>query len=193
MKNRKEIKEPNKATSFNPDLNKLFMNELRSVLWAEKAFVKAIPKIMKNTSALNLILLLENYDPLKSKQVERLERVFDQTYKSARGKKNNAMEALLKECDAIFSKTIYGPVRDAAIIAQIQKMKHYAMSSYTTLIMLSKMIGEEAFADVFQNTLTELKEADLSLSKAAFSTINFDAAIDENKFLASHYYKGKTI
>lgn len=193
MKNRKEIKESNKATSFNPDWNKLFMNELRSVLWAEKAFVKAIPKIMKNTSALNLILLLENYDPFKSKQVERLERIFDQTDKSARGKKNNAMEILLKECDAIFAKTIYGPVRDAAIIAQMQKMKHYAMSSYGTLIMLSKMIGEEAFADVFQNTLTELKEADLSLSKAAFSTINFDAAIDENKFLASHYYKGKTI
>ena len=113
--------------------------------------------------------------------------------KSSRGRKSDVMQSFIKEFQTVFTGTKYGPVRDAAIIALVQKVEHYSLAVYGTLVDFSQMLGEYALVDLLSKTLEEEKDTDCFLSQTAYKTINFDAAIDENKYFASHYYKEKTV
>jgi len=86
------------------------------------------------------------------------------------------MAGLLKEGDSILEETAPGPVRDAGIIAASQKIEHYEIATYGTLIAFAKTLGENDAAKLLTQTLAEEKEADMLLSDAAYSAINFDAA-----------------
>ncbi|MBP1225666.1 ferritin-like domain-containing protein [Flavobacterium sp. 1355] len=179
-------------SAHNYGLRRLFINQLREMIWAERALTKTIPKIVDNIASPNLIAIMKDHALITSQQIERLERGFELIGVSTRGKKCVVLEALIKECKDTLKYTQHGPLRDAAIIAVVQKIEHYAMAAYGTLTFFGKALGENALADALNKTLIEEKEADAFLSEAAYRTINFDAAFDEKKFLASHYYRGET-
>lgn len=101
--------------------------------------------------------------------------MFDILGESDRGKKCDAMEGLIKEGDSILEETEPGPVRDAAIISASQKIEHYEIASYGTLIAFAKTLGEDKIASLLEETLNEEKDADVTLTKAAYNDINFDA------------------
>jgi len=179
-------------SAHNYGLRRLFINQLREMIWAERVFTKTIPKIVDNIASPNLIAILKDHAQTTSQQIKRLESGFELIGVSTRGKKCIVLEALIKECKNTLEHTEHGPVRDAAIIAVVQKIEHYAMAAYGTLTFFGKALGENALADALNQILIEEKEADAFLSEAAYKTINFDAAFDEKKFLASHYYRGNT-
>ncbi|MNS56957.1 hypothetical protein D3C72_898310 [compost metagenome] len=88
------------------------------------------------------------------------------------------MEGLIKEGEGILEETEPGAVRDAGIIAASQKIEHYEIASYGTLCAFAKTLGEDEAARLLEITLNEEKEADVTLTEAAYNTINFDAADD---------------
>lgn len=88
------------------------------------------------------------------------------------------MDGLIKEGQSIMEETEMGPVRDAGIIAASQKIEHYEIATYGTLCAFAKTLGEDEAAEILEMTLAEEKEADVTLTEAAYNTINFDAADD---------------
>lgn len=160
-------------------LRELFVDELKDILWAERALVKALPKMAKNATAPNLVAAIEDHTKVTEGQVERLERVFEILGETARGKKCDAMDGLLKEGESIMEETEPGPVRDAGIISASQKIEHYEIASYGTLCAFAKTLGEKEVAALLAETLAEEKEADVTLTESAYNTINFDAAAED--------------
>lgn len=59
-------------------------------------------------------------------------------------------------------------------IVASQKIEHYEIASYGILVAFAKTLGEEA-ALLLEATLAEEKDADVTLTGAAYNTINFDA------------------
>lgn len=160
-------------------LRELFVDELKDIIYAERALVKALPKMAANSSSPKLKKSIEEHVAVTENQVARLIEVFDLLGESDRGKKCDAMEGLIKEGEGILEETEPGPVRDAAIISASQKIEHYEIASYGTLVAFAKTLGEDKIASLLEATLNEEKDADVTLTKAAYNDINFEAVEEQ--------------
>lgn len=157
-------------------LKELFIDSLKDIYWAEKALTKALPKMAKNATNENLRAGIENHLSETEEQITRLEQAFEMAGKKAVAKKCEAMDGLIKEGQDIMESTEPGPVRDAGIIAASQKIEHYEIATYGTIVAFAKTLGMDGVADLLHITLEEEKAADITLTEAAYNTINFDAA-----------------
>ncbi len=162
-------------------LRELFVDSLKDIYWAEKALTKALPKMAKNASSGTLKSALEDHLTVTENQIKRLEQVFEMIGEKAVAKKCEAMAGLIKEGQEIMEETEIGAVRDAGIIAASQKIEHYEIATYGTLCAFGKTLGEMDAIDLLHATLEEEKDADLTLTEAAYNTINFDAAEEDEK------------
>jgi ferritin-like metal-binding protein YciE len=162
-------------------LRELFVDSLKDIYWAEKALVKALPKMAKNATSKNLISAINDHLAVTQEQVARLEEVFSLVGEKAAAKKCDAMEGLIKEGESIMEETESGPVRDAGIIAASQKIEHYEIATYGTLAAFAQTLGEDDAVLLLEKTLAEEKEADSLLTQAAYNTINFDAKEEDQE------------
>jgi len=162
-------------------LRELFLDGLKDILYAERALVKALPKMAKNSSSPDLVTAIENHVTVTEGQVQRLEQVFEILGETARGKKCEAIEGLIKEGESIMEESVLGPVRDAGIIAASQKIEHYEIATYGTLVAFANTLGEEEISGLLSQTLAEEKDADVQLTETAYASINFDAADEDEE------------
>jgi len=162
-------------------LRELFINSLKDIYWAEKALTKALPKMAKKATNENLIEVITDHLAVTEEHVTRLEDVFENLGERAVAKKCEAMEGLIKEGEEIVEETEAGPVRDAGIIAASQKIEHYEIATYGTLIAFAKTLGEDNIASLLELTLNEEKEADVTLTETAYNSINFQAASSDGE------------
>lgn len=160
-------------------LMKLFEDGLKDIYWAEKALMKALPKMAKNATSEELIEALENHLAETEVQIERVEQVFEILGKKATAKKCDAMEGLIKEGEGIMEECEEGSMMDAGIIAAGQKIEHYEIASYGTLRTFAETLGLDDAADLLEATLEEEKAADETLTEVAMSAINVQAAEEE--------------
>ena len=63
----------------------------------------------------------------------------------------------------------------AGIIAAAQKVEHYEIATYGTLVAFAGTLGEVRVAEILKETLIEEKNADSTLTDAAYNNINFEA------------------
>jgi ferritin-like metal-binding protein YciE len=97
------------------------------------------------------------------------------------------MEGLIKEGTEIMESTESGSVRDAGIIGAAQKVEHYEIASYGTLVSWAKQLGETEAASLLEETLNEEKEADVALTEVAEASINEEAEeLQSDKENGSH-------
>ncbi|WP_159798994.1 ferritin-like domain-containing protein [Flavobacterium sp. MK4S-17] len=156
-------------------LKELYIDCLKDIYWAEKALLKALPKMAKNASSESLVSAIEEHITVTEEQVSRLEKVFELAGKKASGKKCDAMDGLIKEGEDILKSTEPGPVRDAGIIAASQKIEHYEIATYGTICAFAKTLGQDEAAELLHQTLEEEKQADMTLTENAYNDINFEA------------------
>lgn len=159
-------------------LRELFEDQLKDVYWAEKALVKSMPKIVEKATSEELIDNLTEHMDFTIQQVTRLENVFEIIGTKAEAEKCEAMDGLLEEADDIIDSTDEGPVRDAGIIAAVQKIEHYEIATYGSLRTFANTLGEYEAASLLEETLDEEKEADQKLTDLAESIINLEAAAE---------------
>lgn len=156
-------------------LRDLFIDELKDIYWAEKALVKALPKMAKNVTTESLATAIINHLHETEGHVARLEEVFSLMGENAVAKKCDAMAGLLKEGESILEDTEPGAVRDAGIILAAQKVEHYEIATYGTLVAFAGTLGEVRAAELLKETLDEEKNADAILTYSAYHNINFQA------------------
>lgn len=159
------------------DLMKLFEHGLKDIYWVEKALTKAIPKMTRKTKNEDLLNALQDHLKITEKQVKKVEKVFSGIGKEPRAKKCTGMEGILKEGEELMSE-FKAPVLDNAIIAAAQKVEHYEMSAYMSLITLARTLDLVKEAEILEQILEEEKEADNILNNIAVSS-SHTIAIEE--------------
>ncbi|KMQ68548.1 hypothetical protein ACM39_08570 [Chryseobacterium sp. FH2] len=156
-------------------LKDLFEDSLKDIYWAEKALVKALPKMQKNATSEKLKTAIEKHITETEGHVDRLEKCFKALGKKAQAKKCDAMQGLLDEGKSIMEETQPGAVRDAGIIAAAQKVEHYEIATYGTLAAYAKVLKEDECLKNLLKTLQEEKNCDSTLTKIADTTLNAKA------------------
>jgi ferritin-like metal-binding protein YciE len=156
-------------------LHDAFEEELRDVLSAEKQLLKALPKMAKAASNEDLKAGFEEHLEQTQTHVERIEKVFKLLDKTPRAKKCKAMEGLLEEGSELLEEDLPPDVMDAMLIAAAQKVEHYEIATYGTLVTWARQIEMEEAASILHETLEEEKDTDLKLTQLAETGINADA------------------
>jgi ferritin-like metal-binding protein YciE len=99
--------------------------------------------------------------------VQRLQEIFDKLGEKATGKKCMGMEGLIKEGSEVMGDDFEDAVMDAAIISAAQRVEHYEMAGYGSVIAYAEILGEDEAASLLKQTLEEEEETDEKLTELA--------------------------
>jgi len=89
------------------------------------------------------------------------------------------MEGLIKEGESIMEETEDGSMtRDVGIIMAAQKVEHYEIATYGSLVQLAYTMGQDEIAGILQETLDEEKQTDENLTAIAEGDINWEAEME---------------
>jgi ferritin-like metal-binding protein YciE len=157
-------------------LRDLFVDELRDLYNAEKQITKALPKMIKAATSEQLQASFERHLEETHAQLERLERCFTLLDIPVRGKSCAAMQGIIEEASDILKEDLEPQVLDAALVAAAQKVEHYEIASYGTVMTWAQNLGEPEVAKLLSATLDEEKATDVKLTQLATQTINERAA-----------------
>ncbi len=144
-------------------LKELFIDELKDLYNAENQLVKALPKMAKASERPELKAGFEKHLEQTKGHVERLESIFSKLGENPKGKKCKGMEGLVEEGAEVI-EDYDGPVRDAALIGGAQRVEHYEIAGYGTVIAMAKQLGESGHARLLEQTLQEEKQTDAQLT-----------------------------
>ena len=171
-------KTSSKASTYNEEtkLKELFVEELKDIYSAEKQLTKALPKMAKSATSEELADAFQNHLAQTEEQIGRVEQVFELLEMTPRAKKCEGMAGLIQEGQQAMEDTDDGTAtRDAALIIAAQKVEHYEIASYGSLVQLAKTIGLDEAVNILQTTLDEEKETDVLLTELAVSSVNINA------------------
>ena len=161
-------------------LEEFFLNSLKDIYWAEQHLTKAIPKLIAAATTVELRKAFEEHLSVTKQHVVKLESVFEILDEKPHAKKCEAMAGITKEAETIIEETVDGSLtRDVGLIMAAQKVEHYEIATYGTLIRLANAIDRQNAAAIFSTILDEEKEADTTLSGIAENHINMEAAAEK--------------
>lgn len=157
-----------------------FVDELKDIYSAEKQAIRAYPKLAKAVSSPQLKEALQTHLEETKGQVERLDQVFEILEKRASGKTCEAMKGLVEETSEALEEIEKGPILDAALIACGQRMEHYEIAAYGTVVALATAMGHDDVAQLLGQTLEEEKATDQKLTEVSES-VNKEAIGDDEE------------
>lgn len=156
-------------------LHGLMIDSLRDMLSAEKQLVQALPRMAKAADTPELQEAIQNHLEQTKGHVNRLERVFQELDTAPRAKHCKGMEGLLEEGKEVLEFDTDAAVKDAGLIGAAQKVEHYEIAGYGTLIALANQMGHTTVAEILSETLEEEKQADALLTQIAENAVNPEA------------------
>jgi ferritin-like metal-binding protein YciE len=157
-------------------LHDAFLDELRDAYDAEKQITKALPKMAKAASSPELRAAFQSHLEETRGQIQRLEQVFATLDEKVRGKHCDGMEGIIEEGKSAMEEDFDDSTMDACLIASAQRVEHYEIAAYGTLIAWAQAMGHDEAADLLQQTLDEEKATDEKLTSLGEGGINQDAA-----------------
>ncbi|HEV2856141.1 MAG TPA: ferritin-like domain-containing protein [Thermoanaerobaculia bacterium] len=156
-------------------LRKLYVEELKDLYSAERQILQALPRMARKVRNEPLKRAFEDHVQVTEMQVERLDRIFEDLGKSARGKKSKMMEGLIEEAKEMMQEEDMEPeILDTALLSAAQKIEHYQIASYGTVRTYAQVLGEDQHVRLLQKTLDEEQDADKNLTRLAESSINVE-------------------
>lgn len=167
---------PPKRILQNSKLMDLFEDQLKDILWTEKELIKSIPRMISLAASVELIEALTSHLEQTKEQVSRLAQVFRNVEIKPSTQRCEAMEGLIAEATKMLEDCEKGPWCDANIIAAAQKIDHYEIATYGTLIELANTMGLLDAAKLLELSLNEEKSTDNNLTVVARDFVNVDAA-----------------
>lgn len=156
-------------------LKEAFVHGLSDIYSAEKQLTKALPKLAKACTNPKLADGFNNHLIETEQQVKRIEQVVDICGLKLEKMTCKAMEGLVEEGDEVIKEIEKGPVRDVMLIVGAQKVEHYEIATYGSLIAIAKKLGYKEAAKLLDDSFDEEKATDEKLSKIAISQVNDEA------------------
>ena len=151
----------------------IFIHLLSDTYSAEKQLTKALSKLSRSAYSDKLTAAFQSHLDETHGQIERIDQVVDsEDGLKLKRIKCAAMEGLIKEANEVIESTDKNEVRDAALIAAAQKVEHYEIASYGTVVTLAEQLGYKKAAKLLKETLEEEKATDVKLTDLAFNNVN---------------------
>jgi ferritin-like metal-binding protein YciE len=137
----------------------LFEHELRDIYDAEHKLVNALETMAKKTSNAELSKSFSEHRTVTQKQIERLDKVFGLIDRAPRREPCDGINGLISEFSGfIKDESPSEKVLDVFATAAAQKVEHYEICSYKSLIKLADTLGLSEAAELFEQSLREEQE-----------------------------------
>jgi ferritin-like metal-binding protein YciE len=156
-------------------LQDVYVEQLKDLYSAEQQILKALPKLAKAVTHVDLRKAFQEHEVVTRTHVERLDSIFAQLGEKGTGHKCKGMEGLLAEGDELLEEHEQSEALDAALIAAAQRVEHYEIAGYGSVRTFANMLGFADQADLLQRTLDEEGQTDKRLTTLAETVINVDA------------------
>jgi ferritin-like metal-binding protein YciE len=162
-------------------LEDLFHETLKDIYYAENKILKTLPKMAKAAQSRDLKAAFTQHERETRGQVKRLDQVFKIIGKPSRGKTCAAINGITEEGSEIMKDFKGMPALDAGLLAAAQAVEHYEISRYGTLATWAEELGYDEAVGLLEETLTEEKNTDKTLTGIAKSVVNVEAEQEEEE------------
>ena len=156
-------------------LEKLYLHELKDLYDAENQILQALPKMASKAEHPELRAAFEEHERATRKQVERLDKIFNDIGESAGRHTCKGMKGLVAEGEEVMKEFHDTDVRDAAMIAAAQRVEHYEIAAYGCARTYANLLGHVQHVDLLQQALDEEGKTDHKLTALAENVVNLDA------------------
>jgi ferritin-like metal-binding protein YciE len=158
-------------------LHELYIDELRDLWSANDQMAKALKKITKEASDEGLKDLLQKSQDGIGKHTDVLKALIEAQDKKLKKEHCKGMEGLVAEAlkHTIEEAPKTGPVLDAVIIAQYQRMTHYGITGFGTVAAFAKALKLDDDASKLAGAVSDMHHGDDLMSKLAESAVNVNA------------------
>ena len=160
------------------NLSDLYIDELKDLWSANDQMARTLKKIAPKASNPKLKQMLEvsqkgitgHTDLLKALIANQGEKVSKEHCKGMEGLANEAIKHTIEDAPD------KGPVLDAAIIAQYQRMTHYGITGFGTVAAFAKALKLKDDHKQLKTAVKDMYGADELMTELAEAAVNEDAA-----------------
>ena len=146
-------------------LRELYINQLRTMLSAERQITDALPKMIEKSTDLQLKQAFQSHLQETEVHVQRLEQILSESANESDDLKCKVLATMVDDTESVIGDIDDDSVRDAALIASGQRVEHFEMASYGTLRNWAEILGESGHAQLLNQTLKEEQHADQLLTQ----------------------------
>lgn len=145
-------------------LKDLFVRECQDLYDAEHRIADSLPKMRDASSAPDLKQAFDHHLTQTRNQIRRLEQVFNEVGVEPSREKCRGIVGIVDEAEHLLKKAGDVDVSDAGLIASAQKVEHYEMAAYGSVIAWARELGLRRAPELLEETLKEEKETDQRLT-----------------------------
>ena len=149
----------------------MLVEQLKDAVSAEKQAVQGMKKLLRQVSDETLRQGIEMHMTQSEEQQRRAERALESMGEKPGRKVCEAMRGLNEELKETLEEFEKSPVRDLALIAGLQRIEHYEIAAYGTMLEIARAIGEDEVARLVGQTLQEEKDADAKLTQVTRESV----------------------
>ena len=162
------------------NLTELYIDELKDLWSANDQMQKCVKKMAAKASDQALVKMLNNSQEGIAKHTEMLKELISSHGEKVSKEHCKGMEGLVAEATKHTTEEApkAGPVLDAVIIAQYQRMTHYGIAGFGTAAAFAKEIGKKDDHAKLQAATKDCYSADEYMTKLAETSANANAKKD---------------
>ena len=144
---------------------------------AETQMIKLLPQLAEGTDTEELKTALFSQVQGCQDQLRLLEQILDALGQPLAVPVSRGIQSLLQECAELLKNFPEGNLRDAVMIAHMQRAEHYKMAAYTSLQEYAKLLGDKETAVRLGNAGKAVTGISRTLGAIAIQ-INAEAYVD---------------
>ncbi len=159
------------------NLEELYADEMKDLWSANDQMVKALQKIAPQASNAKLKDMLASSQDGIAKHTALLKDLIAEQGEEVKKEHCKGMEGLVAEAlkHTLEEAPASGPVRDAAIIAQYQRMTHYGITGFGTVAAFAKALKLDDHHDKLEAAVADMHRGDDLMSELAEEAVNVEA------------------
>jgi ferritin-like metal-binding protein YciE len=150
-----------------PDLQALYVKELRLLLSAEEMIAIKLPIMAEAAEDPELNLILRRSVEDAHVHATRLRQILHRATDAADPLKCRVVYSLFDEAEDVSQDAAHLPVREAALIAEAQRIEHYQIAAYGALLQFARILGHDEDLRLLELTSGEEESANHELAAVA--------------------------
>lgn len=150
----------------------LLAYELQTIEDAEKQASEKLPEIEKATDDGQLRTMVERRLKEGERILNDVQKSLDKLDGKGRGTQNAAARGLIQETERLLKEVKTPEMKQAVMIAGLQKLEHYCIAAWGTVKAMAHQAGEEDLARAMERAVKEGYEWDQKMTEFAEGRVN---------------------
>ena len=150
-----------------PDLQALYVKQLRLLLSGEEMIAIKTPFLTERATDPELHQALGKQSEDAEADATGLHEILSRIGRETSAIKCKVVYALFDEAEDLLKGTVHDAVRDALVIAEAQRVKHYEIAAYGAVRQFARVLNRVEDERLLNQTIHTKGEADKRLSEIA--------------------------